>query len=379
MSEASAKPSGRTETCPACGTKGSKVERITLVSLLKPDAATRIGERAYRYCGSPSCDLVYFASDGTTFAKNELTVRVGVKETEPPRSVCYCFNHTIEGIEDEVRETGRSTVLDDIKARMKDGCWCETKSPQGSCCLGTVGRYVKQAQMRFGTGSPSTERQDEHEDCCGPAAATGARPSVKLAERGGLWTAGAVLSAVIASACCWLPLVLIAFGFSALGVSAAFERVRPFFLAAAAVLLSVGFYFVYFRKEACAPGTACAVPNPKLKRFNQVMLWIATAVVVAFAFFPNYVGYLLADNSAAETVEGLPTLTLDIHGMTCEACATHIQQALREVPGVRSASIVYAEGQARVVTDPEAPPSVSALVEAVKKAGYRASVPAGDK
>ena len=46
---------------------------------------------------------------------------------------------------------------------------------------------------------------------------------------------GSVASALAASACCWLPLVLVAFGASTAGLSAAFERVRPWFLGATAV------------------------------------------------------------------------------------------------------------------------------------------------
>ncbi len=162
-------------------------------------------------------------------------------------------------------------------------------------------------------------------------------------------------------------------------MSAAFEQVRPYFLVAATGLLAGGFYLVYFRKEACAPGTACAVPNPKLKRFNRAMLWIATVAVGAFALFPNYAGLLLADTTSPQAVAGLPAVTLDIDGMTCEACAVHVQKALAAVPGVASALVVYADGKARVVIDSASSPSHDALVAAVEKAGYKASVDAEER
>ncbi len=105
----------------------------------------------------------------------------------------------------------------------------------------------------------------------------------------GMLAAGvSVITAVLASACCWLPLLLVAFGTSAAGVSAAFEKWRPLFLVATALFLAAGFYFAYFRKEQCAPGSACAVPNPKFRRLNRSMLWVATIVVLGFALFPNY-------------------------------------------------------------------------------------------
>ena len=152
--------------CPACDSKGKKVKRVTLESLLTPDAALRIGEGQYRFCDAIGCETVYFGDNGTTFAKSDLTVRVGVKERTAPRHVCYCFDHTIEEINAEVEETGRGTVLDDIKARMETACWCETKSPQGSCCLGTVGKYVKQAMADYANGLEPHAIDEEPADCC---------------------------------------------------------------------------------------------------------------------------------------------------------------------------------------------------------------------
>jgi copper chaperone CopZ len=191
-----------------------------------------------------------------------------------------------------------------------------------------------------------------------------------------LWAAaGSGVSAVAASACCWLPLFLLGFGASAAGASAAFEQVRPFFLAVAAILLGVGFYLTYFRKEACAPGAECAPPNPKLRRFNRAMLWIAMAVVFAAALFPNYVGLLLANTDQAVVAdESLSSVTLKIEGMTCEVCATQVQEELAKVPGVKQASVHYADGKALLTFDSSSPPSENALLEAVHRAGYRAKL-----
>ena len=130
--------------CPLCGEKGKPVQGITLQSLLKPEALLRMEESPYNFCSSPGCEVAYFGSQGIgPFMKGDLIVRVGIKENAAPRHVCYCFNHTVEEIEEEVRRSGTTTVLDDIKTRMKTACWCETKSPQGSCCLATVTKCVQ--------------------------------------------------------------------------------------------------------------------------------------------------------------------------------------------------------------------------------------------
>jgi len=65
-------------------------------------------------------------------------------------------------------------------------------------------------------------------------------------------------------------------------------------------------------------------------------------------------------------------ITLHIEGMTCTSCAEHVQQALKNVPRVRSASVSYAQRQAEIEAD--AGVSVASLVAAVATLGYRARV-----
>ncbi len=217
--------------------------------------------------------------------------------------------------------------------------------------------------------------------CCEPAVSIDDAPSGIAGQRASRWAVGgSVVSALAASACCWIPLLLIALGISAGGVSAWFEQYRLLFLGVTAVLLGTGFYFVYFRRPVCAPGSACAAPNPKLRRFNQVMLWVATVVVIASAPFPNYVGYLLAGSAPAEATvpaKELTTVNLRIEGMTCDGCAAVVRSSLAKVPGVHSASASYPDAEAIVTLDAATPPSVDALVAAVNEAGYRTSVPDG--
>lgn len=190
---------------------------------------------------------------------------------------------------------------------------------------------------------------------------------------GTLATTGSVVSAIASSACCWLPLLLITFGASAVGVASFFEKYRPVFLVLAAGLLGAGFYFNYFRKEQCAPGSACAAPRPRLQRFNRITLWIATALVVAFSFFPSYVG-LVVGGTLPEVVQpgsgDLLTLDLEIGGMTCEGCASTLTKALLAVPGVLSAKVSYEEASAAVTIGEPAAVDTTALKVAVEKGGY---------
>lgn len=137
-------------TCKKCNHKGRSVQRITPESLLLSEALAKLDDSQYYYCPSESCDVVYFSNEGDSyFHKSDLSVRVGQKEVDDPVTVCYCFGHTRQSVCEEIRKTGKSTVQADITAKVKAGlCSCETKNPQGSCCLGNVGKAVK-AGMAF--------------------------------------------------------------------------------------------------------------------------------------------------------------------------------------------------------------------------------------
>lgn len=138
--------------CPVSGTKGKLVKTVTLRSLIKEEQQHRITEGRYRFCDVQGCDVVYFAEDGSqVFITADISVRVGVKETEAPRPICYCFNHTVEEIFDEIQRTGATTVPDDISSRLNtEGCDCVHTNPQGSCCLGVVNAFAKEGMLRFG-------------------------------------------------------------------------------------------------------------------------------------------------------------------------------------------------------------------------------------
>jgi hypothetical protein len=123
------------------------VDTITLKALLRPDALARLQVgAAYRFCATSTCSIVYFAADTQSiYHKEDLEVRVGLKETQDPVPLCYCFGHTRASIEDEIARTGKSTATATITVHIKAGrCGCDVNNPSGTCCLGEVNKTVKE-------------------------------------------------------------------------------------------------------------------------------------------------------------------------------------------------------------------------------------------
>ena len=69
----------------------------------------------------------------------------------------------------------------------------------------------------------------------------------------------------------------------------------------------------------------------------------------------------------------LEHLELDVQGMTCPSCATHVAHALKSVAGVQDVDVPgWQSGQAAVVADSTV--TAEALAAAVRQAGYSATV-----
>ena len=191
---------------------------------------------------------------------------------------------------------------------------------------------------------------------------------------------GSAGAAFVASLCCLGPLVLGGVGLGAV-LMATFVPLRPYFLTVTAVLLVLGFYFVYRRPrpaEACAE-EVCTVDS-RARRAAKPLLWLATLAVLALALFPYYGGRLIPGTAAAPaaTTATLARVELKINGMSCEACAGVVKYKLLEVPGVAEAEVNYPAGRATVQYDPSKT-DTSKLIQAVNTTGYAASLPEAAK
>lgn len=103
--------------------------------------------------------------------------------------------------------------------------------------------------------------------------------------------AGAMLSAVAASACCIGPLAFAMLGLSGAGFLVAMEPYRPLFTVVTLGLLGVGFYTTYRPSPATLDDCKCELPTTK--RLGHWMLWGASCVALLALVSPSLIPYLL--------------------------------------------------------------------------------------
>lgn len=191
-------------------------------------------------------------------------------------------------------------------------------------------------------------------------------------DHAGLASASSLLAAALSSACCWLPLLLVAVGVSAGGFSLAFAPFRPWLIAFAVASLAFGVWFSERRFRA-ADACGCTPASRRRRTLNRVMLAISAMGVVAFALFPRYVDAVFGQPTPVKASRASQEVTLRVKGMTCTGCETGIETALRRLPGVVLADASYDDGTVVVGLTPDASLGTDAMIQAVAQAGYSAA------
>ncbi len=96
------------------------------------------------------------------------------------------------------------------------------------------------------------------------------------------------IAALIASACCVGPLVLLALGISGAWIAnlTALEPYRPIFVVLALAFLALAFRKVYRAPAVCAPGQVCATPVGRKRQ--RLLFWLIAIPLLALLAFPWY-------------------------------------------------------------------------------------------
>ena len=104
--------------------------------------------------------------------------------------------------------------------------------------------------------------------------------------------AGGVLAAIVASACCLGPLVLVTLGISGAWISnlSALEPYRPVLIGVALVFMAFAYREIFVKAaqpQACETGAFCAAPQTN--RIYRVIFWVVSALVLFALAFPYFV------------------------------------------------------------------------------------------
>lgn len=161
----------------------------------------------------------------------------------------------------------------------------------------------------------------------------------------GALVGSSVLLAALSSACCWLPLLAVALGFSAVGVGSIFESYRWPLLALAVGLIVVGAVFQRRQRRGCAQD-GCPPP----RRNGLLAPLLGGVFVVLFAVIPEGLAWMAPAAATRRSDHASSTLTraYSVTGMTCEGCTSLLDSFLEDQPEIENATVTYAEARVQV-------------------------------
>jgi mercuric ion transport protein len=141
-----------------------------------------------------------------------------------------------------------------------------------------------------------SEQRASHDSCCQTNTAGSATPTSSVggapgtgSRRTALFAGG--IAAVLASACCLGPLLLVTVGVSGawIGNLMRLEPFRPIFIVIAPVALLFAWRNIYRPVQACQPGEVCALPQTR--RLYKVLFWASVALTLLAWLYPYFAKY----------------------------------------------------------------------------------------
>lgn len=191
-----------------------------------------------------------------------------------------------------------------------------------------------------------------------------------------------VLTAVAASLCCITPVLALISGAS--GVASTFswmEPARPYLIGITVLVL--GFAWYQKMKPRTAEEIQCDCEEDDLsagrtgnKPFMQTKTFLGMVTVFAALMlaFPNYAHIFYPSNDQREVIivnaSDIQMVTFDLKGMTCNGCASHVENDVNKLPGIVKVVAVYEAATAKVEFD-QTKVSLSQIEKAINRTGYK--------
>jgi copper chaperone CopZ len=191
-----------------------------------------------------------------------------------------------------------------------------------------------------------------------------------------------ILSAGFASACCGLPLLLVALGLGGLGLGSFLGAYDVYFMAAGVVLLAVA-WFVFLREKKRLYAAGREIRNAGK---TATLLGLATVAVAGFGALNLYSSLGLGEK-AAEVARAAPgagagsgsgdtaQAVFEVTGMTCFTCEITVEKALGKLTGIIEAKASASAGKVLVRYRPGRV-TFDQMREAIDRTGYKAKPPA---
>lgn len=184
-----------------------------------------------------------------------------------------------------------------------------------------------------------------------------------------------ILTAFAASLCCISPILALVAGVSgSISTFSWLEPFRPFLIGFTVLVLG----YAWYRQLVSQPNLDCACDQVKKPTFMQTKLFLGIVTIFAFVLitFPSYADvFYPAKQGRKQIVKGkanIQTAEFKINGMTCAACAPHVNREINRLAGILKAETSYKKGNTIVKFD-QSKTTIQDIQKAIGQTGYKIS------
>ena len=166
-----------------------------------------------------------------------------------------------------------------------------------------------------------------------------------------------ILTGIIASLCCLLPLLIILFGLGTISSALKISQYRSFFLGGGTLSLILAIILYLKRKSKFCNVNCLSFEGIKREKHFIISIILAmgiTYLLLIYILVPKIFPIIFKNFAQKPEVlvqsEKLRVLTLKIEGMNCEGCAEAIKQyLLTQLQGIKEARIDYLQGKGEII------------------------------
>lgn len=188
------------------------------------------------------------------------------------------------------------------------------------------------------------------------------------------WIA-ALLASVVASLCCITPVFAFLAGVSS--IASAFSwltQFRPYLIGLTLLILAFAWYEKL--KKRVKDEMECEICEDKKPSFwqSKKFLGLVTFFTILILAFPNYSHIFFPNQQEKQIIvidkSNIQKVKISFEGISCEACALTINDALSKVPGVLESKTSFKESTSIVKYD-KGKTNIGTLEKAVNATGYK--------
>ncbi len=187
------------------------------------------------------------------------------------------------------------------------------------------------------------------------------------------WAGAGMFTAIAASLCCITPALALVAGTG--GIAASFSWLEPFriyLVGITVVVLGFAWYLKLRSRKSGEIQCACEKEEKPSFRQSKMFLGLVTVLAVVMLSFPNYSGMLYSNDEKEVLVvkqDAIRTVQLNVKGLTCSGCDSHVVHAVMELDGVLEATSDHRTGKAIVKFD-DSKTTKNKIVETIDATGY---------